>query len=322
MFRRILVALDGSPFAEAALPAALGLARRSNAEVRLVTVRDFGLPPPGELGASSRAGLTERAIQDEAQRYLEALGEELERSWPRISSILRLGEPAEEIVREADAFRADALVMATHSHGPLTRSWLGSVATECLHRANRPVLLVHPHARRDPERWDADVRRVVVPLDGSELAERALGPAIELANLHGCPITLLRAIHQLSVADPEFFPDRVATTDRLVTLDRSDAQAYLDEIARPLRDWGLEVGTSVAAGPSTAGAIVDEAGSDLLVMATHSRTGFRRAFLGSVAEAVVRAAPGPMLVIPPSPPEPRSRRLRAAEVELLEALVR
>jgi nucleotide-binding universal stress UspA family protein len=317
MFRRILVSLDGSPFAETALPAALGIARRSNAEIRLLAVRDSAFPALDEFGLRYPGSEAEQAARRATECYLRAVEERLESSWPKVSSVLRSGSPAEEILREGADFRADVLVMATHGRGGLTRFWLGSVASACAHRAHIPVLLIHPEGIFDRDAWDADVRRVVVPLDGTELSERALGPAIGVANLYGTRIALVRVIHELTVADPEFFPDTFADTERIVDLDRAEAMEYLERVAAPLREWGLSVSVFPVAATSTPAAVLDEAGGDMVVMATHARTGFARAFLGSVTDAVIRGAPGPVLVIPPEARPPLMHEEEARPVEAL-----
>jgi nucleotide-binding universal stress UspA family protein len=296
MFRRILVTLDGSAFAESALPAAVALARQSGGELRLVTV-DPGSPSIDDSAWTFDEGGGARTA---AERYLRATKERVESGLKSVTIVVRAGRPADEIIAEADLFRADLLVMATHARGALSRLRLGSVAHECTRRAERPVLLTRPTDPAEHPLRGVAIARIVVPLDGSEFSERALGPAIELGNVLGAPLALVRVVHDLTVLDPEFFPEAVAEADRIVQHDKSSALAHLERLAAPLRAWGLEVTTFVAAAPDAPSVLVERAGGDLIVMATHSRTGIARAVLGSVTDAVVHSATGPVLVIPPA----------------------
>jgi nucleotide-binding universal stress UspA family protein len=300
MFRRILVTLDGSAFAEAALPAAAALARRSGGELRLLTVEDSGF----ELVTDSGWTVEVESGEAKGKTYLEDVHARTGNLCADVTTTLRFGYPADEIMKAADEFDADLIVMATHGRGALSRLWLGSVANECVRHAHRPMLLIRPDgdAKADGLREASlALHRILVPLDGSELSERALGPAAVFANLFGSRITLMRVVHELTFADREFFPENATATDAIVELERADALAYLERVALPIREWGPAIDTYTAPAVDVAGAIVDKAAGHLVVMATHARSGFGSVFLGSVTEAVIRAARGPVMVIPPLP---------------------
>ena len=130
--------------------------------------------------------------------------------------------------------------------------------------------------------------KVVVPLDGSQLAEAALPFGATLAKQFGVPLVLMRAV--------PYLPDEMAFSD--------DASRYLKEHLYRLGRDGVEVSEVVIAANGTAHAILSEAESNLVVMSTHGRTGFDRAFFGSVADKVVRGASGPVMVIPPQRQRP------------------
>ena len=136
-----------------------------------------------------------------------------------------------------------------------------------------------------------NVKTILVPLDGSRLAEMALAPAIEMARDKDAKLVLLRAAEaHTTVADP---------TEAQVTVVR-EAEEYLIGVrARVLERGAAEVETSVWYGPP-AEAIVEAAryrGADLIVMSSHGRTGFGRLVLGSVAETVLRSTLTPILLI-------------------------
>jgi nucleotide-binding universal stress UspA family protein len=300
VFRRILVTLDGSRFAEAALPAALELARKAPGQIRLLTVQDPGWAFGNEAGwRFEDEGATETARKS-ARRYIEDVRERIEPLCPQVTTVVREGYTSDEILDEADAFGADVLVMATHGRGPIARLWLGSVASACARKARRPTLLIHPMNAGSLEGAESVIRRIVVPLDGSELSERALGRGTELAMLFRCPLELVRVVPAPWVADPEFFPRDVAQAEAALEKQLAAAVRYLDRKGAAARAWGVEVSTQAVAAVDAGPAIVEAAGGDAIVMTTRARTGFDLALMGSVADAVVRAATGPVLVIPPT----------------------
>ncbi len=134
--------------------------------------------------------------------------------------------------------------------------------------------------------------KILVPLDGSALAESAIARAVDLAGERSVTLMLLRAAeaHTLPGADP---------TEAQVEVVR-EAEEYLAAVAARLRDKGVKaVETSVWYGPA-APAIVDAARlrkADLIVMSTHGRSGLGRLILGSVAESVLRGTTTPILLL-------------------------
>ncbi len=133
-------------------------------------------------------------------------------------------------------------------------------------------------------------REILVPLDGSHLAEGILPHVTGLARLCGARIRLLRValVHTFPGADP---------TERQVEAVE-EAQSYLEQVAQPLRESGFEVTTHVRYGHD-ATEILDHARQeeiDLIAMSTHGRTGLGRWALGSVAERVLRHSPKPVLL--------------------------
>lgn len=101
--------------------------------------------------------------------------------------------------------------------------------------------------------------------------------------------------------ETELLPQTHEVNEQMLGESRVGASAYLDSVARWMAEWGSVPEIQIAVDDQVAHAILGAAGEDLIVMATHARTGINRAFLGSVADAVVRSAPGPVLVIPPEP---------------------
>lgn len=141
--------------------------------------------------------------------------------------------------------------------------------------------------------------RLLIPLDGSELAEQALAQLEHVApgDAH---ITLVQVIQPpLPVIAAEMaVPLPAVSSEEL----RQEAEAYLQTVAAPLRERGRNVHIAVVEGDAVAETLVQYArdhGHDLILMSTHGRGGLSRLVFGSVAEAVVRHAPCPVLVVRP-----------------------
>ncbi|MHB0868039.1 MAG: universal stress protein [Chloroflexota bacterium] len=152
MYRRILVPLDGSPLAEAALPHATAVARRFDAGLTLLQVVST-LPVATTVDTTATAGaetvLAVEAIEATEQAAVEYLNEVAHR--PELAGIpveveVVRGGPAREIVRQAQRGKADLIVMSTHGRSGLGRLVFGSVADEVLREAGIPILLIRPRS--------------------------------------------------------------------------------------------------------------------------------------------------------------------------------
>jgi nucleotide-binding universal stress UspA family protein len=308
MYRSILVPLDGSSFAEHALPLALALARRAGARLLLVSVST----PLAEAYVEGLYFSTlelEQEVQARRQAYLEETARRLagKANLP-ITVAVHHGEVAATLCDLLAAGEADLAVLATHGRGALGRVWLGSVADEMIRHTHTPLLLVRPEATAADLDREPDLSRVLLPLDGTPLAEQILEPAVALAGLvPGGEIVLVRAVHALVPA--EAAPDTRGgekeahtLTQQLETMQarlREEAQRYLDGVAERLRARGLQVRVDVVADDHPAAAILREAEhqrAGVIALETHGRRGLARLILGSVADKVIRGAHVPVLV--------------------------
>ncbi len=303
MVRSILVPLDGSSFGEQALPLALNLARRSQALVRLVHVH---VPIAALYNANEVLSdvVLENTLREQDCAYLQGVVKRVQRvAAVPVESTLLDGPVIGALLEHSANVRADLIVMTTHGRGPLSRFWLGGVADKMMRRGPTPILLVHPHDSAPSLEQQAKLERIIIPLDGSELAERVLEPAIELAGLLSAECTLLRAIEPILVAEyplnssvvggvPEEFRRRV----------EEEARSYLQRVAERLRAKSISAGTRLVIDRVAADAILDESRSSpnsMIALATHGRGGLARMFLGSTADRVVRGATVPVLVYHP-----------------------
>ncbi len=149
-------------------------------------------------------------------------------------------------------------------------------------------------------------RHILVPLDGSPLAEQVLPHVHALAANEGTTkITLLRAVPPVFTTSVDYSGLMASDiSDSMVTLER-EAETYLDGVAETFRNEGYTVETEVSAMPA-AEAILDYAEShqaDLIAIATHGRSGISRFVFGSVTQKVVQMAPVPVLVMRPKATE-------------------
>lgn len=282
MFRSILTPLDGSPFAEQALPLALSIARRARARLDLLHVHVlYALTDPRPSRYTYDANEDAEHRQQE-QLYLDGTAKWLAAVSPvPTSTVVVSGTGTEGILERAGSSRHDLVVMATHGRSRVARFFLGSVADELVRQAEIPVLLV---PTRDPAPTilpEPVLENVLVALDGSALAERVLGPALDLVRLVQGRCSLLR----------------IAEVGQEI-----EARAYLETISRRLRDEGIVVETRVIVASHAAEAILEQADKrhgDVIALATHGRGGLRRMLLGSVADEVIRGAAAPILVYRP-----------------------
>jgi nucleotide-binding universal stress UspA family protein len=192
----------------------------------------------------------------------------------------------------------DLIVMATHGRSGISRAWLGSVADNLVRHIHKPILLIR--ARADgAENFELRTDNILITLDGSALAETVLAHAIAISEPSKTRITLLRVVPPAYVATE--FNALVQSDARL--RERVDAaHAYLNDVATKLSVEGYLVDTEVVVSAFAAGAILDYAEqnhTDIICMATHGRSGMKRLLLGSVADKVLRAANGPVLLYRP-----------------------
>jgi nucleotide-binding universal stress UspA family protein len=246
------------------------------------------------------AGLDHKAL-DEERAYLDRLSKKLcAETDVRVTTALTEGVPPDALLAQAAAKAADLIVMTTHGRGPLSRFWLGSVADEMVRRATVPVLLLRPAERTAALKHEWMVRTILVPLDGSSLAEEALVPGMVLGKLMGASFTLLRVLPPVTYSGMDITGQAVlAGAPHLLEALRMEAQLYLERVAARLRTAGVAVQTRVILEAQPAAAILEEVrdgGHDLIALETHGRAGLERFFLGSVADKVVRGAAIPVLV--------------------------
>jgi len=299
METRILVPLDGSRLAEQALSCAMTLGRGLPAE--LVLFRAVSIPSDVQEALDKAVLKPDPLIEQletEASEYLEAMSHLLSNTDLSFSHVVQRGFAADTIVDYAEQMDIQLIVMASHGYTGIKRWTHGSVAERVLQSASVPALLVRAKegvSKDLPE--TSPCRRILVPLDGSKVAEQVLPAVTPMAKALGCEITLFHVpvVYASGLLIGEGY---LPLHGDFETADRV-AQDHLDGLASDLRDQGIEASTATWVGP-VAETIVDYADVndvDLIAMCTHGRTGIARWALGSVADRVLRAGDRPILLV-------------------------
>lgn len=294
---RILLPLDGSDLATVSLPFTRALAMHTTALLLLRVVPD---PTPltslGGARSDRLAEIMQRAT-DEAARYLGDVAAILRHETTHIRTIVEVGEPDAVIARVAAENAVDLIVMATHGRGAFGRVMIGSVADRVARSAVVPVMLIHPQERDIPARARevGNLRRLVVPLDGSAFARQALPVAQRLARLLEIPIHLVHAIDLQG--------------DWVIGADEPDLESLLAPMREELGSWlrgevdALGEQGFAATSCLRVGRVADVVAGeiepgDVIVMTSHGASGLRRWLLGSVADRLIRSGLAPVVLVP------------------------
>jgi nucleotide-binding universal stress UspA family protein len=302
-FRSILVPLDGSPFAEQAVPLASRIAQRAGSKLRLALVHQ--LPPaPVDMAGARLFTSIELATRRSERGYLRGVQAKLRAGGTRLSSAVTLtGAAGPALAQYVRDLGIDLVVMATHGRGGIRRAWLGSVADHLIRDLEIPVLLVRPVEGGPAPDRPPGMGQILVPLDGSALAEEALDAAAALARIWDTELTLLQVVPPVLLSTDPALPLPSAYDEELTTMCRTQAQDYLDDVAERMRGQGLRATGVAVVGWSAVGSILDVARPErvaLVALATHGQGGLRRLALGSVADKLVRGADVPVLVYRPA----------------------
>ncbi len=294
MYTDILVPLDGSNVAEQVIPYVRVLGKAFSARIKLFHVFE-SLPSdvtpqqlPALQGTASRLKQLTDSLKGEGLAVSNQLIEGEPGSWT--------GDPASLIISEAERTSSTLIAMSTHGRSGITRWALGSTSEKLLHAASNPVLIIRA---KEPAEIPSEVTfdTIIVPLDGSALAEQVLPHVVALAGPLRLKVLLVR------VTPPaedyyRYMEYPVATYEDLPKQMDAAAVQYLHEVNEKLSQQGVVVERLLHGDPASA--IVDlahETPNSLVAMTSHGRSGLGRWLLGSVADRVVRHSGGPVLLI-------------------------
>lgn len=327
MFQRILVPLDGSQRAERSIPVAARMARTSSGFVILVRIVETPVEYWSSLAQIPSATLVETAIEAEvaeAEHYLDALATSPRLKGITVQTVTLFGQVAPSILSAANTYNADIILMSSHGYTGMKRWVMGSIAEKIARHATLPVLILRDSSPLPIASHAESMSpiRALIPLDGSVHAKAALSPAIELVmTLKGQSKGTLHLVRV--VKSPTF--------DESLTLEQQQevrthalyrAKRYLTSTTEQLREgllvpslagltlpitWSVAVDDDAAAGILRIAENGEDAegsgtfgGCDVIVMATHGRSGLQRWAMGSVAERVLNATKLPILIVRPT----------------------
>ncbi len=309
MLQRILVPLDGSDRAERAMYVAAHLARGSGC--RVLALRVVGLPPfrLARYGEPAQIALAVIDVaRDEATEYVKSLALRPEFKDIKVETRVVEGHVSEDILDVARDEKCDMIVICTHGYSGLNRWRLGRVVTHVARHAPVPVLIVPTHDEPGSNRLAGDHVRLLIPLDGSELAEAAIAPGLDVVRALAAPDNI--TVHLLEVVD---FVAAVMgdTTDRdplsspiIGAEDQAlqTARDYLEVVAQRIREEhpGVTVIPAAMLAADVADTIINVAeenpGYDFIAMATHGLGGLQRWALGSITERVLHTTHLPLII--------------------------
>ncbi len=245
--------------------------------------------PPGTVYALSELAIPSGDVPNVGQLTgaIFAYLQEVETRWKELTltTQLQVGDPATKILTLSED--RDLVVMASHGRGGFGRWLLGSVTTKVARGITVPLLVIGEKSL-NPDQSEPRIQTILVPMDGSEAAERALDQAAIWARAFSARVCLYQARSQSTTIDPEVIQWNLK--------ELRQARAYLEEQAQRFPDLETE---TLAKDVTTSLEISDHArelGADLIVMGSHGKSGLSRWILGSVTEQVLQTSPCPILI--------------------------
>lgn len=301
MYKKILVPLDGSELAECVIPHVESLSQKdTSVHVICLYVITVDIPMAG-LKYKSKI---EEEARGAAEEYLKNLSNKVKFRNQMHSDVV-VGKAAETIVDYSTKNQIDLIVMATHGRSGLSRWTHGSVADKVIHQSKIPVWLINSNTAKRQFPQNGQKIKMLVPLDGSKLAEDALKHLLRLSQQFGkdnVEIHLFRAVELFS---PPFIypPEMPINLEEYIEYERKRATNicidYLKNIQEKLQKEGVNSVYAVQDG-NPADVIIDYSNKnniDLILMSTHGRTGLSRWAFGSIAEKVLQTANYPIFLI-------------------------
>jgi nucleotide-binding universal stress UspA family protein len=288
MFERILVPLDGSNAAEAVLPYVEGIAARFGSEITLVGVSELS-----PVAANHLYQTYLNHVVEETGHGLRDYGTKEKTS---VRAVVLQGKPADEILNCADEGNVGLIAMASRGSSGRGPWLLGNVAGKVLRAANRPVLLIRAPASGSALQKKQLIKRILVPLDGSTVAEAVIPYAETLGRTLDAELVFFQVLEPAGQGHDEVVPGETLEYEES---RRAFASASLERAAKPYRERGLGVSTVLGFGHA-ANQIIDYAEAnaiDLIAMSTHGRSGIGRWVFGSVTDKVLHAGNTPVLVV-------------------------
>jgi nucleotide-binding universal stress UspA family protein len=305
--QHLLVTLDGSDFAEQALPAAESICKAFGARLTLASVLPEK-PRFWPLGRSRSGPQAQSGGRRETEAYLQGVARQMRAKGIDVTYSVLRGPVAESVNRLMQEKAIDMSVISTHGRSGLQRWMLGSVANSMIQLVTRPVLIIHPGPSGPPP--VPGFGKLLVALDGSRFAERVL-PMVRASTRYGSVVILLRVPE---APEPQRFGTMVEEIERLRAEAEAEASAYLEDIATALRAEGIETRVLVTGSrpAETIVRVAEEEDVDVVMLSTHGQGELEGLLVGSVADRVVHQTHRPVLLVPI-----HERKLPASEGKMM-----
>jgi nucleotide-binding universal stress UspA family protein len=304
-YSRLLVPLDGSKLAEAALPAAIAFVQHLGADGAVI----LGQVGPIEHLVYAHGSYFELPgpAQQEMEAYLERVAEVVRTEGISVEVAHAQGDPARGIVDMAHDHHADLIVMVTHAREGLSRLVHRSVANRVLRETSVPVLLLKQDEQARVHFSLGEHLHLLVPLDGSTSAASVASQAITLAKQLGAAVTVMRSLDlpDLSLADKGRAGAATEEIRAAIPAERHSVTHYLSKMQTLFQSHEIPTSIALTEGGAAqdivalAQALEDIGKQVIIVLATHGRTGGQRLLFGSVASAVLHLTDVPLFVIRP-----------------------
>jgi len=301
MYKVIMAPTEGSDSEKAAIAVAVKLAQRFEADLRLVRVQTTPIVIE-PLPRAPVLAITEETLREERLarlRKLESLGTQCRALGEiRVMTALEDGPVASTLRHYAEKFNVDLIVMSSHSRGGIKRLTLGSVTDYLIRHTNIPVLVVKPPISFLGATPQETFARIVVPLDGSSLAEQILPQVAALGTQLNASVNLLQVLTPQTYAQKQIMQPGLPWWDTDIAI----ADEYLAAAASRLAESGLTVTKDVILSDDITNAILDYAkrnSADLIAIATSGAGGMSRFVFGAVADQVTRQSHTSLLVFHP-----------------------
>jgi len=281
---RIVVGIDGSPLSRRALEWAMQEAARRQVGCRVIEVWPFGTTGMVDPQTSRES------LEAQLSALVRDVRADLRVTTPADVEV-RLGDPVEQL--SDAAHQTDLLVVGSRGHGALKDLFLGSVSTDLLHRRVCPTVVVPANAATGDHHG-----RVVVGVDGSDEAARALRWARDEAHLRHCPLVVLHAWRMPVVMGSLYAPTIAVPFEEC----RQAGQEFLDQTVAHLSSGssgdGPDVVPQLVEGLAEFELVTAAADADLLVVGSRGRGAMTASVLGSTSRSCIHHSPCPVAVIP------------------------
>jgi len=287
MWNKILVPLDGSDLAELALPYAEELANAFKSEIILLHVSEP----------------SEDRYRHMHELYVKEVTDRIKGRFKKVTPVVVSGKPADEIISYADKNKVGIIIMTSHGRSGVLSWATGSIASKLLQGAAAPLLLVRAAKPKREVTRQVLLNRILLPLDGSEAGEAAVGYIAEMMSRLESEVTLFGVVssgqHIRSVGGLDY----INYSEEQLEMFKKEAEEYLDGVYRRLkrRKGTVEVVLKVGDKSGDVGQEIlkfaEEKGVSLIAISSHGHSGIEKWVFGSIANKVVHNSRSPVLVV-------------------------